>query len=281
VRGEKIMAQIVVGFDESPESERALRWAAVEAKIRKVPLVICHVWHWPYGFDPVHSESIGIARRLAQHVLDKGLSHAQEIAPQVEIRGALGSGGAASVLLHEASGAAMIVTGTRGNGGIEGMAAGSVAIQVAGHALCPTVVARPTAHPEGPIVVGVDGSAASDAALAFACEEAILRRRDLLAVHASPEGADSVELLREAGSRLETQVAPWCTKYAHLDVRTKLAALEPREALIGAAEGASLLVVGDRGTGGIAGMRLGSVSQAMVEHAPCTVAVAHPWRRGS
>jgi nucleotide-binding universal stress UspA family protein len=240
--------------------------------------VICHVWHWPYGFDPVHSDSIDIARRMGRQVLDKGVSLAAEIAPQVEVTGALESGGAASSLLHQASGAVMIVTGARGQGGIEGMAAGSVAIQVAGHAPCPIVIVRDTAHSEGPIVVGVDGSTASDAALAFACEEAILRRRTVLAVHAAPEGADSVELRRQAGSELETQVAPWCTKYAYLDVHTKLAVLGPREALAGAAEGASLLVVGDRGTGGIRGMRLGAVSQAMVEHAPCSVAVAHPWR---
>jgi nucleotide-binding universal stress UspA family protein len=274
------MSQIVVGFDGSPESERAVRWAAAEAKIRKIPLAICHVWHWPYTFDPVHSESIGVARRMGQHVLDKGVSLAKGIAPQVEVREVLASGGEASVLLHEASDAVMIVTGARGQGGIDGMPTGSVAIQVAGHALCPTVVARGTAHPDGPIVVGVDGSTSSDAALAFACEEAILRRRTVLAVHAAPEGMDSEELRRQAGSNLETQVAPWCTKYGHLDVRTKLAVLEPREALITAAEGASLLVTGDRGTGGIHGMRLGAVSQAMVEHAPCSVAVAHPWRRG-
>lgn len=274
------MSQIVVGFDGSPESGYALRWAATEAKIRKIPLVVCHVWHWPYAFDPVHSESIGIARRMGQHVLDKGVSFAAEIAPQVEIRGVLQSGSAVSALLHESSDAVMIVAGARGEGGIDSMATGSVAIRVAGHALCPTVVARSSAHRDGPIVVGVDGSAGSDAALALACEEAILRRRTVLAVHAAPEGADSAELRRQAGSRLETQVAPWCTKYGHLDVRTKLMALGPREALIGAAEGATLLVVGDRGTGGIQGMRLGAVSQAMVEHAPCSVAVAHPWRRG-
>jgi len=274
------MPQIVVGFDGSPESEHALRWAAAEARIRRVSLVICHVWHWPYGFDPVHSESIGIARRMAQHVLAKGVSIAAEIAPQVEVRGALESGGAASVLLHEASGAVMVVTGARGEDGIEGVAAGSVAIRVAGHALCPTVIIRDSAPADGPIVVGVDGSAGSDAALALACEEAVLRRRTVLAVHAAPEGADSAELRRQAGSRLETQVAPWCTKYPHLEVRTKLVVQEPREALIGVAEGATLLVVGDRGTGGIDGMRLGAVSQAMVEYAPCPVAVAHPWRRG-
>jgi len=274
------MSQIVVGFDGSQESEDALRWAAAEARIRKIPLVICHVWHWPYSFDPAHSDSIGIARRMGQHVLDKGVSLAKEIAPQVEVRGALESGGAASTLLHQAGGAVMIVTGLRGMGGIDGMAAGSVALQVAGHALCPTVVARGTAHPDGPIVVGVDGSAGSEAALAFACEEAVLRRRTVLAVHAAPEGAFSPELRRQAGSKLETQVAPWCTKYGHLEIRTKLVVLEPRTALLGATEKASLLVVGDRGTGGIRGMRLGAVSQAMVEHAPCTVAVAHPWRRG-
>jgi nucleotide-binding universal stress UspA family protein len=274
------MSQIVVGFDGSPESEHALRWAAAEAKIRKIPMVICHVWHWPYGIDPVHSESIGIARRMGRHVLDKGVSLAAEIAPQVQVRGVLESGGAASGLLREASGAVMIVTGAHGQGGIDGMAAGSVAIQVAGHALCPTVVARGIARPEGPIVVGVDGSAGSEAALAFACEEAVLRRSAVLAVHAAPEGADSAELRREAGSRLETQVAPWGTKYGYLEIRTKLVVLEPRKALLGVAEKASLLVVGDRGTGGIRGMRLGAVSQAMVEHAPCSVAVAHPWRRG-
>jgi hypothetical protein len=66
-----------------------------------------------------------------------------------------------------------------------------------------------------------------------------------------------------------------------IDVRTKLVHGHPAQALIDSSAGAELVVVGSRGRGGFAGMLLGSVSQAVLQHAACPVAVIRPHRTPS
>jgi nucleotide-binding universal stress UspA family protein len=82
------------------------------------------------------------------------------------------------------------------------------------------------------------------------------------------------EQLREmAACRLERTVSPWREKYPYVGVETSLVMATPLHALREVADGAGLLVLGDRGTGGAEWLRLGAVSSAMVQHAPCSVAI--------
>ncbi|MDX6744334.1 universal stress protein [Actinocorallia sp. A-T 12471] len=273
------MSQIVVGFDGSEGSERAVRWAAREATSRGADLVVCHAWHWAYA-DPMHAASYETVRRFADLELGKGVFIAETTAPRVKVRKALLRGPAAATLLHEAADSVMLVVGSRGAGGFPELPSGSVARQVAGHALCPVVVVRDSVA-DGPVVVGVDLSRAGGAALTLAFEEAALRRSELVAVHAaelpSDEGAHE-EFSRESGARLQREISAWRTKHPTADVTTRLVHRPAREVLLEAAEGASLLIVGDRGDDGHPNLRLGSVSGAMIDLAPCTVAVARPFR---
>ena len=64
----------------------------------------------------------------------------------------------------------------------------------------------------------------------------------------------------------------------HIEMHTKVVHNHPAQALLDEADGAELIVVGSRGRGGFTGMLLGSVSQAVLHHAPCPVAVVHPYR---
>ena len=135
----------------------------------------------------------------------------------------------------------------------------------------------------GKIVVGVDGSSGAQAALRFAIEEARLRKSSLTAVFASftrfvadvpssllPElladfRADAEKLLEEAlaGAGDTTGV----------EIERAVVDAPPGSALIEAAEGADLLVLGSRGRGGFKGLLLGSVSQQCAHHAPCPVVI--------
>ena len=157
-------------------------------------------------------------------------------------------------------------------------------------ASCPVVVVRGsepdgTAPPPEPVVVGVHGSPTSEAAVAFAFEEASLRRVSLVAVHVWQdrlvEAAVAPLLDWEAIESDERQVlaerlAGWSSKYPDVAVRRLVAYDRPARSLVEESGRAQLVVVGSRGRGGLHGLVLGSVSQALLHHAHCPVAVVRP-----
>jgi nucleotide-binding universal stress UspA family protein len=275
-------AEIVVGYDGSDESRYALRWAAHEARLRRMPLMACHVWHWPFPMMPSGPEILETFRLMSEHTAESGARIARGVVTGLTVRAKAVRGPVAETLLVLSGHAGMVVVGHRGNEGFDGLLVGSVAAQLAAHAYCPLVVVRETPVIEdGPVAVGVDGSPASGAALAFAFEAAALRGVGVHAVCGSPDlgGAgepvpDLVAMEREAAARFERTVAPWCEKYPYVPVRTSFVTAPPRRALLSAAEGANLLVVGRRGHGDTRGL-LGSVSQYMTHYAPCPVAIVY------
>jgi nucleotide-binding universal stress UspA family protein len=280
---------VLVGYDGSPASGHALRWAIDEATLRDLPLMVCHAWHWPYPFRPSDSSTFEKVWDMGVAVVEEGVRRARELSAGLDVRRRLMKGAAPAVLLEAAREASVVVLGTRGHGGFEGLSVGSVAVQVPAHATCPVVVvvrdAPPPRRDGARIVVGVDGSPASEAALAFAFEEAMLRDTAVLAVCSwwdagilpGPERApftdlDAVQM--EARSRFERAIEPWRAEYPKVLVATKFVVELPRAALARAASGAVLLVVGDRGIGSVPEMLLGPVTQAALHEAPCPVAVA-------
>jgi nucleotide-binding universal stress UspA family protein len=273
-------SHVVVGYDGSKAGDRVVRWAVTEAKLRRIGVTICHAWHWEFPMSQIDPEWLGIVKRMAGHVLDHGVFIARTIAPTVQVRKILLPGPPASALLHEAEDAEAIVVGARGDGEPR---AGSTAVRTAAMASCPVVMIRGAGPADGRIVVGVDGSAGGDAALAFAFEEAALKGWHVHAVHGCGDTDRATEtdpelLRRRAGVMLERAVAPWRDKYPQVAAWTHLVMESPLEALTMAATGTEMLVVGDHGTGGRAPVMLGPVSHAVLHRAPCTVTVAHPWR---
>lgn len=275
------MSHVVVGYDGTGEGERALRWAVKEAQLRRMPLTVCHAWRWPYPISYIDYEGVAIVRRMGEHLLDHGVALARELAPGLTVRKRLKDGSAAPALLNEAGDADMIVVGSHEP---DAMPVGSTALRVPAEADRPVVVVRSAAPRDGLVVVGVDGSDGADAALAFGFEEAALRGWRLRAVYgcwepgAAPDGdlslfGDEDGLRRVCGTVLERAVAPWRVKYAHVQAATSLVLRSPREALLEAAEDATLMVVGARGTGVVEPLTLGATSDALLKHAPCTVAV--------
>ena len=175
-------------------------------------------------------------------------------------------------LLASVPDASMIVVGSPGHLEMSDLGSGSTAMAVAVRASVPVVVVRPglpDARPgpsAGRVVAGVDGTELSEAAIGFAFAEARDRGCGVTLVHAVEE-----EDRRAAG---EAMLAP--LRAGHTDVRTVVVADVASRALIEESAGARLLVVGSRGRGGLGGMLLGSVSQAVVHRAHCPVAVVRP-----
>lgn len=140
-------------------------------------------------------------------------------------------------------------------------------------------------------MVGVDGSPAAEQALGFAFEEATLRTASVQALCSWWDPAaipgpdrrafiDADALKHEANTRFERAVAPWQARYPKVPVDTTFVLDTPRHALVDAAEGADLLVVGARGIGSAPQTLLGPVTQAALQQAPCPVAVVPAPRVG-
>ena len=279
---------VVVGVDGSPCSLAAVDLAADEARLRGVGLRVVHGFIWPYFGIPLGPSSAGPPegglRHEAEGILAEAVERARKAAPEVDVDGEIVTGGGSAVLVAEARDAAMVVVGDRGLGGFSGLLLGSVAVQLAAHAECPVLVVRGHAHPSGPVVLGVDGSPAASAAVARAFDEAWLREAPLVALHAwlHPVAQGPGDILvvfdvnevRKVEARLLAEAVAGCReKYPDVPVREDLVHGPARGALIDLSGEAQLLVVGTRGRGGISGLLLGSVSQAVLHHAACPVLV--------
>jgi nucleotide-binding universal stress UspA family protein len=283
---------VVVGVDGSASASDAVRWAAEEAARRGTSLVITHsCMVIPVHAPHVAASSEAYANAAFDHgrvLLAEATTVAKETAPELVVSAELTSGGAAEQLVGRSASAQLVVLGSRGLGGFTGLLVGSVAVAVTTHAHCPTIVVRdssPGTASDAPVVVGLDGSPSSEAALAFAFETAALRGAavhavrtwwDITAETAWQRGLTATNLasIEAAEQRLlAEQLATCATKYPDVPVHQTLTRDRPAHTLVEQSARAQLVVVGTRGRGGFRGLLLGSTSQALIHHARCPVGV--------
>ena len=204
---------------------------------------------------------------------------------QTQLKG----GSAARALIDASSGADLVVLGARGRGGFASLLLGSVSQQVAEHASCPVVVKRPGAgRTDGPVVVGVDDSDRSMAALTWAAAEAERRRTQLVIVHSyqmpTPiydisfatiqtleDNMDAVQKAAEAFAAKQRGTVQ--ALHPSLFVSSEVAAGRAGSILADRAKDAALLVVGTAGRGELGAFVLGSVSREVLTHAAGPVVV--------
>jgi nucleotide-binding universal stress UspA family protein len=283
-------SRIVAGVDGSECALTAVRWAAAEAARRRLPLRLVAAHMWPAGGlagDP----GLGVDPRtvLRDVVLGHLAVAAVEaaVAPGLVVEQAAVEGDPVAVLEAESQQAGLVVLGDRGLGGFTGLLMGSVAVALSAHGACPVVVVRgietdPAVPRPEPVVVGVDGSPGGAAAVAFAAEAAELRGVPLVAVHAWRDVLVDATLAPlvdwdavESDERevLAERLAGIPSRHPDLVVRKLVVRDRPARALVEESRGAQLVVVGSRGRGGVRGLLLGSVSQQLLHHAHCPVAV--------
>ncbi|MFJ4747183.1 universal stress protein [Streptomyces albogriseolus] len=283
---------VVVGVDGSASSLGAVEAAAREARWRGAGLRVVHAFLWPAMHVPRGRSPLGPPEgephNRVEHLVAEAVARARDTAPGVEVSHVVVTGEPVTVLEAQSRAADLVVVGSRGMGGFVGLLIGSTAVHLAAHGRCPVLVVREGGDEKGPVVVGVDGSAAGERAIEFAFAEASLRGAPLRAIHAwtlwnAPpselhEGADTYvampEGVAEAEERLVSEALAGCReRYPGVSVESRALRGQTREALIEASRSARLLVVGARGRGGFAGLMLGSVSQAVLHHAHCPVAL--------
>lgn len=298
---EKVIApscRLVVGFDGSEGSSKALRWAAVEAVRRNLTLRIVTAFGPDYVFTTDQE-----CKTYVEKVADHAVREAVEAAPGVTVEYQGYRDLPAAALHEESKSADLLVVGSRGRGGFAGLLLGSVSRQCVHRSECPVVVVRPSrprdaattgadqagyfVHRErlesdtSRIVVGVDGSLSSNAALDWAADEADSTGASLVLLHSwewltgagwavipsdfDPQHGAETLLGKSAGT----------VQIEHPMLTISVVAVEGQAAdqLVGASNGADLLVVGCRGHGELSGMLLGSVSDYCANHAHCPVMV--------
>ncbi|MEV0841606.1 universal stress protein [Actinocatenispora sera] len=285
---------ILVGVDGSPASLAAARWAADAATLRRHPLRLVAAFRWPAQAYTVQARGelpdTEAIRDEARRQLGAEVDRLREEYPDITIDGDFVEASPARVLVERSGDAALTVVGQRGLGGLSGLLLGSVSAQVAAHARGPVVVVPatenvPPSEADRPVVVGVDGSALSEAAIEFAFAEASWRRARLVAVHAwmapgSDRPHDRVplyynldEVAEEERRMLSESLAGWRERYPDVPVEPVLVHGTPVPELLQRSADAWLLAVGSRGRGGFAGLVLGSTSRSLLHRAPCPVAV--------
>ncbi|MDA3645515.1 universal stress protein [Saccharopolyspora indica] len=256
---------VVVGVDGSPPSVRAALWAGAEAVRTGLPLHL-----------------VLVDGTQADHTVDELTRRCRKAVPELVVTGEVTAGHPARELVRRSTDAQLLVVGSHGHGAFREVLLGSTSTSLAAHARCPVVVVRGEPRTTGPVVVGVDDSPGSRAALRHAFDHASHRRAELIAVQALPDAhfaanayptPDPREVRTRADLHLAEQLAGWCADYPDVAVHRDVANQHPVTALCRAAESAQLLVVGHRGRGGFTGLLLGSVAHGVLHHAPCPVAV--------
>jgi len=278
---------VVAGTDGSEESLRAVDWAAREAVLRGLPLRIVSAAAMPSRMMERQRQAVSgldtvsdLLRKNRDRALAAAADRAVAVAPDLLVDVDDLAGAPAQALVEAGSGAAMLVVGARGIGAFTALILGSVSQYVSAHATCPVVVVREeTTAAHRQVAVGIGDPARSAAALAFAFEEASLRKASLLAVHAwdmpdnqigratwalATPGRPGLE--EEAAGQLDSVLADWQGKYPDVQVSRDFVNAHPGRALVGLSARADLVVVGRHmAHGALPGP--GAVRHAVLNHA--------------
>jgi len=299
--------RVVVGVDGSAASRAALVHAMTAAARRGAHLQVVStysvqaVWigGYPLGMPAMSTLREGTETRVRELIDEVRRDPAVAAVPgaaEVPTSVVVSVGPPSPLLVDASADADLLVVGSRGRGAVRSVLLGSVALHCVSHSHCPVVVVHPT--PAGPaqdraVIVGVDGSDASRAALVAAVDEATrLETRvavvttyemadhwvDLSTVVVPTEDEVRWELQRGAEAMVDDVLAE--RRAAHGDTVPEVAVVVTQgpaaDVLVRWGADAALLVVGSRGHGAFRGLLVGSVALACAMHGSGPVMVVHP-----
>jgi nucleotide-binding universal stress UspA family protein len=277
---------VVVGIDGSKANVAAVDWAADVAHTAGVPLVLAHVVD--SSLRSSRFVTIGQVRKAANAIVFGAADQVVERHPDVEVIFCQQFGHPSSTLRDIAAEARVLVLGRRGRNGFSRMLVGSVSSSIGNQAVVPTAVIPESwsdlPHREGAVVVGVDGSPASDAALAYAFAAAPPGVREVRVVYAwGPDGLMPAEQIvayggmqlwrKEATALVQGLTAPWRNQHPELTITDVVRQGHPVGTLADESEDARLLIVGGHRAGRLHAALVASTTNGILHHAACPVIV--------
>lgn len=273
------MERIVIGTDGSAHAAEALRFGVAEAELHGAQVEVVAVAENPRldsasAVAPDDSTAIESRAKLDAWV-------AEHLPGDHQVSTHLAHGDPVQELLERSVEADLLVLGARGTGGFKGLLMGSVSERLVETSNIPVAVVGSDAPPaRGRVLVGYDGSRASQEALVWAAGEARTRGATLEIVHswqvpaaaASPWVIVPIDEISDAGRQViaEARHHPSCEG---LEVEAHLYHGSPASGILQRAQEADLVVVGTRGHGRVASVLLGSVSRQVLHHSPVPVVV--------
>ncbi|GAT08106.1 universal stress protein [Mycolicibacterium novocastrense] len=284
---------IVVGVDGSAESDAAIGWATKEAVMREQPITLVHaippvITTWPGGLlDASYLEAQEVNARDVLEKAQKTVHTGAGDSPAPKIEARVVNSSPPWALAEASRDAVMTVVGTRGLGAIGRAVVGSVSSGLLHHGHGPVAVVHAeygrAADRSLPVLLGVDGSPASEGATALAFEEASRRGVDLVALHAWSDvgvfpalGMDWHRYEDQGHEILAERLAGWQEQYPDVPVHRRIVCDQPARWLVDTSQEAQLVVVGSHGRGGFAGLLLGSVAGKVAHAAAAPVIVVRP-----
>ena len=279
--------QITVGYDGSVPSSEAVRWAAAEATVRGARLRIVSCFEVPYLEDAIAGwpgiQAYGSPPEACRSVLAEVKDNLAASNPEIEIVTEASAGPAALALVDNVDPGDLIVVGASSHQGAAAFWLGSTPRHLVRHSPCPVVVVRGASSRGRPdrVVVGVDGSPASERALQWAGDEADRHQVGLLVVHGwmypylpvdttSSQARDLTNV--DAACLLDRAVESAIEQFA-AEVTGQLVESGPATALLETVCDGDLLVVGSSGRGALAAGIFGSTVNAVLDRSSVPVVV--------
>ncbi|MEV4665234.1 universal stress protein [Micromonospora echinofusca] len=257
-------AAVLVGLG-TERNLPVVRLAAQEAAAHGRPLCLLHAFDWAAALE---APSVAGPRADAEELISQATQVANEVEPALPVSGEILEGALVPTLVRRSESAFLLAVGDGGMAASgECVSVDAPAVQLAARAGCPVLVVRRDPPPQGPVLVGVDGSDSSQAALEWAFECAAGREARLLAVRVvEPEDGD------EDAGPLVGMVARSARRFPSVATECHTIRGDPGAVLVEQSRSAQVVLVASRGDEPWRGM-LGAVSQALLYHSPAPLIV--------
>ncbi|MFG1913322.1 universal stress protein [Micromonospora sp. NPDC048898] len=258
-------AAVLVGLGsilDLPVVEQAAQEAAGHGR----PLHLLHMFDWQAAFA---ADSVAAPRDRAEELLTRAAQLAHQVEPELTVGSEIIESGMLATLIRRSETAFLLAVGDSGMAGSgQCVPAETPAVQLAARAGCPLLVVRHEPPPQGPVLVGVDGSPSSHLALRWAVECAARRDTRLLALRVVEQDEDTDAVAEQ----LVEAVAQHTGRNGSVPTECRVVRGDPGQVLIDTSRTSQLALVAARGDEPGRAM-LGAVAQSLLYHSPAPVVV--------